>query len=112
MSDTRPWEEYTEIAGRTLSRCNMTDPHEQTVYYVAVMLWTESELADLEKEISDISSINSLRWRKLQQKGDKYVEISSRVYRFQKTTSKPDSHLHKLIEIDQDDVGKKLSQRL
>jgi hypothetical protein len=90
MSDTRPWEEYTEIAGRTLSRYNMTDPHEQTVYYVAVMLWTESELADLEKEISDISSINSLRWRKLQQKKkDKYVEISSRVYRFQKTTSNP-----------------------
>ena len=90
----------------------MTDPHEQTVYYVAVMLWTESELADLEKEIPDISSINSLHWRKLQQKGDKHVEISSRVHRFQKTTSEPDSHLHKLIEIDQDDVGKKLSKRL
>jgi hypothetical protein len=59
-----PWEEYTEIAERTLNRCNMRDPHEQTVHYVAVMLWTEAELADLEKDISDISSINPLHPRK------------------------------------------------
>lgn len=103
MSD-RLWDEYTEIAERTLNRCNMKDPHEQTIQYVAVMLWTESKLADLEKEISDISPVNPFHWRKLRQARNKYRKLSSLVHDIQKTTSKPDSHLHKLINIDEERV--------
>ena len=104
MSDSRPWEEYTEIAERTLNRCNMKDPHKQTVHYVSVILWTESELADLEKEISDISPVNPLHWGKLKQARNEYAELSLTVHSIQKTTSKPDSYLHELIDRDQDEV--------
>lgn len=107
MSDTKPWKEYTEIAERTLNRCNMEDPHEQTIYYVSVMLWTESELADLEKDISSISSVNPLDWKRLKQAENEYAELSSTVHGIQKTTSKPDSYLHDLIDIDQDEVEPK-----
>lgn len=113
MSDTKPWEEYTEIAERTLNRCNMRDPHEQTIHYVSVILWTESKLADLEKEISEISSVNPLDWRRLQRVRNEYAELSSLVHSIQKTTSKPDSHLHDLIDIDQGKVeNKAISQIL
>jgi len=36
MSGTKPWKEYTEIAERTLNRCNMKDTHEQTIHYVCI----------------------------------------------------------------------------
>lgn len=104
MDETRPWEEYTQIAERTLNRCNMTDPEKQTIQYVAVMLWTESELADLEKQISNISSINPLHLWRLRRIENKYTEISTKVHQFQKTTSKPDSNLHELIGIDKDGI--------
>lgn len=107
MSDSRPWEEYTEIAKRTLNRCNMNDPHEQTIDYVSVMLWTESKLADLDKEISDISSVNPIDWWRLQRASNEYAELSSTVHSIQKTTSKPDSYLHELIDIDQGEVENK-----
>ena len=100
MSDSNPWGEYTEVAEETLQKCNMRDPNEQTVQYVAVMLSTESELADLEKELSEISSVNPLQWYRLQRAMGKYAEISSTVHRFQKTTSDPESHLHELIEVN------------
>jgi hypothetical protein len=100
MSDSSPWGEYTEIAEETLQKCNMSDPHEQTVQYVAVMLWTESELADLEKELSEISSVNPFQWSRLQRAMGKYAEISSTVHRFQKTTTDPESHLHDLIDVN------------
>jgi len=71
------------------------------------MLWTESELADLEKDISDISSVNPLSWKRLERAGNEYAELSSTVHSTQKTTSKPDSYLHDLIDIDQDEVERK-----
>ena len=104
MSGTKSWKEYTEIAEETLNRCNMSDPQKQTIHYVAVMLWTESKLADLEKELSNISSVNPLQWFRLQRASNEYAELSSTVHSIQKTTSKPDSYLHELIDIDKDEV--------
>ena len=100
MGDIRPWKEYTEIAEKTLNRCNMTNPHSQTIDYVAVMLWTESRLADLEKDISEISSVNPLHWFRLRRARNEYAKLSSTAYHFQRTTSNPGTHLHRLIDID------------
>jgi hypothetical protein len=71
------------------------------------MLYTESKLADLEEDLSKTSSTNPVQWFRLRRTGHEYAELSSTVHRIQKTTSKPDSYLHDLISIDEDDVDEK-----
>lgn len=107
MSDTKSWQEYTEIAEKTLNRCNLNNPREQTIHYVAVMLCTESKLADLEEDLSETSPTNPIQWFRLRRTRHKYAELSSTVHGIQKTTSKPDSHLHDLIGIDEDEIDEK-----
>lgn len=107
MSTVKPWDDYVQIAERTINRCNMTDPHGQTVHYVAIILWTESKLADLERAVADISTINPLHWGRLLRAQREYSQIASTVHNIQKTTSKPDSYLHDLIQVDKSEVENK-----